>query len=83
MSLGFTGTNMAIHLALPIEPFNGTKEQWQLYYRMQVKAGEACYAYADTMSILGLFSIKKNKALKEALNQFHIARDKYCDTSRS
>ncbi len=68
---------MPIHLYIPMEPFMGTKEQWSAYFNVQQKAMVGYQTYSDMMSIFGLFSIKKNRDHKKAVQDYIDARDNY------
>lgn len=68
---------MAIHIPHLMEPFRGTQEEWQAYFKHQRASFEFVQAYRDTIGIFALFSRKKNKRLKEAEADYHKTRDAY------
>lgn len=62
---------MAIHVPTYMEPFNGTEEEWRLYFGVQAAAIEYVQAYGDTIGIFALFSPKKRRVLKAARIKYH------------
>jgi hypothetical protein len=68
---------MPIHLHIPMSPFNGTEQQYKAHLNVQQCAMIGYQTYQDTMSIFGLFSIKKNKAHKQAIKNYHESIEAY------
>lgn len=62
---------MPIHIPHLIEPFQGSDEQWQAYFNQQHAGLRYSIAYSETIGLFALFSIKKNRALKAAREDYH------------
>jgi hypothetical protein len=62
-----------------MEPFNGTPEQWKLYFEQQSAGIDYAAAYRDALGYFKLFSRKRAKALESARERYTSARKRYMD----
>lgn len=68
---------MAIFIPPLMDPLVWTKRNYAAWKAHHNAAMEFIDAYRDTISIFGMFSIKKNRRVKETQKALHEARDNY------
>lgn len=68
---------MPIHLPIPLEPFMGTDDEWQAYFKVRIAATNCYIAYIDTIGLFALFSQRKKRLFKDAKAAYEQAYDEY------
>lgn len=68
---------MAIFVPPLMDPLVWTRRNYEAWMRHHNASMDFIQAYRDTLSIFGMFSIKKNRRVKETQQALHKARDNY------
>lgn len=74
---------MAIHIPALFPPFRWTKASWDAWMKHHHASMRYINAYRDTIGIFAIFSPKKNRALKEAEQEYKAATKNYYKVLKS